>query len=841
MAIVNLPHKRVGNDIKLTVQVLDNGAALDWSSVTRIYASLQSDSQHVRMGLCVVEGPDSQDQTKLRLLYPAKSPQYAGVARLVLECNYMGHTSTLDTPAFVFVPSTAEEGTGPVDVEISASVDPETNDLQILVADVDTSVLDDAIQAANDAADAANEAAGQARSAAEQAQHMIDIHQGPQGPKGDTGATGPQGIQGPQGATGATGPQGPKGDPGETGPQGPKGDTGATGPQGIQGPQGNTGSSVDYPYELVNNLTTDDATKGLTAAQGVVLKGEISQLEQEVVPQDFILTRDRYSSDSTGLSGLIYAAGNAIAATSAKDSFVIPVQPGETYNIAQSGYKKAFCSSKPEIGSTLTGYGNIDGGGDVVIPAGVKYLMVIVDLPLHSTPFIIQRTTKIDDYYQNQIDAVGAETDKALKEVVSTWGGLGNLGSKAIAAIKGFYYIKTDPSLPNPAATYITTLQNTDNGRFKVLVYGDNTYIAGWELSTAARLTGVQTEKLTNKPGNVYGLDFYFTIDWDKVGGTNIAKSVSSNGISINFATAPGMQPTGLPLYKDVENNRKALQELQSDSFVGKTIVCLGDSITEGVVAIDQPYPAYLGKMTGATAINCGVGGTRVISRDSVSPTSQSGSYAAFDLVNLSSAIASGDYSTLIACGQYLANNNISSRPLAVANTLSGIDWDNVDYIVLCFGVNDWINGSPLGQLTDGNDGELVPKYSDTEFYGAYNKAIHNIMDAHKNIRVVVMTNPVGYRTDEPYSQSFRAARWGSNYKYGSGLTLEGYANATKDMAEYNTIPVFDFYHECGWNRDNFARYYLQDDGVTINTIHPASGYDYIASKLAAWLLSQFK
>lgn len=162
MAIVNLPHKRVGNDIKLTVQVLDNGVALDWSSVIRIYASLQSDSQHVRMGLCVVEGPDSQDQTKLRLLYPAKSPQYAGVARLVLECNYMGHTSTLDTPAFVFVPSTAEEGTGPVDVEIPASVDPETNDLQILVADVDTSVLDDAIQAANDAADAANQAAEKA-------------------------------------------------------------------------------------------------------------------------------------------------------------------------------------------------------------------------------------------------------------------------------------------------------------------------------------------------------------------------------------------------------------------------------------------------------------------------------------------------------------------------------------------------------------------------------------------------------------------------------------------------------------------------------------------------------
>ena len=159
MATVNLIHKRVGNDIKLTVQVLDNGVALDWSSVTHIYASLQSDSQRIRMGMCVVDGPDPQDTTKLRLTYPAKSSQYTGVARLVLECNYMGSTATLDTPAFVFVGHTAEEGTGPVDVEIPASVDPETNNLQILVADVDTSVLDDAIQAAYDAADAANEAA----------------------------------------------------------------------------------------------------------------------------------------------------------------------------------------------------------------------------------------------------------------------------------------------------------------------------------------------------------------------------------------------------------------------------------------------------------------------------------------------------------------------------------------------------------------------------------------------------------------------------------------------------------------------------------------------------------
>ena len=50
----------------------------------------------------------------------------------------------------------------------------------------------------------------------------------------------------------------------------------------FRGPQGNTGSSVDYPFELANNLTTNDPTKGLSAAQGVVLEGEIEDLQDKV-------------------------------------------------------------------------------------------------------------------------------------------------------------------------------------------------------------------------------------------------------------------------------------------------------------------------------------------------------------------------------------------------------------------------------------------------------------------------------------------------------------------------------------------------------------------------------
>ena len=51
---------------------------------------------------------------------------------------------------------------------------------------------------------------------------------------------------------------------------------------GLKGAQGDTGSSVDYPFTIVNNCTTNDPTQALSAAQGVYLDGKVTQLEAEV-------------------------------------------------------------------------------------------------------------------------------------------------------------------------------------------------------------------------------------------------------------------------------------------------------------------------------------------------------------------------------------------------------------------------------------------------------------------------------------------------------------------------------------------------------------------------------
>ena len=51
---------------------------------------------------------------------------------------------------------------------------------------------------------------------------------------------------------------------------------------GLKGAQGDTGVSADYPITIANNLTTNDPTSALSAAMGVQLESEVSQLELKV-------------------------------------------------------------------------------------------------------------------------------------------------------------------------------------------------------------------------------------------------------------------------------------------------------------------------------------------------------------------------------------------------------------------------------------------------------------------------------------------------------------------------------------------------------------------------------
>lgn len=328
MGTITLPNFRVSGTDRARVRLKDGGVYVEWSTMTDIKAWLYSVEQKAISGRFDVR-VDPQDGTRLVCVYSAQKPQYLGVNKIILQCKYEGAEKAYDKPLWNFVRWTDDQAGEEITID-----DPEV-DVEIVAEDMSSSVLDEATAAALAAAD-------RAEAAAEEAEHMVEIHRGPAGKspykgengnwfewdeeagqyvdtgvraKGDTGDT-------PDISIGTVTTVEP-GEPAAASMSGtpeapvlnlsiPKGLVGATpnftvgtvttGEPGTpvvvtltgtaeapvlnitipQGMQGNTGSSVDYPFELVNNLTTNDATKALSAAQGVVLDGKISQLQQEL-------------------------------------------------------------------------------------------------------------------------------------------------------------------------------------------------------------------------------------------------------------------------------------------------------------------------------------------------------------------------------------------------------------------------------------------------------------------------------------------------------------------------------------------------------------------------------
>ena len=331
MSTITLPNIRVSSDLTVKVRLKDGGVAIDWSTLSSIRALIYSDAQKAMAGRCVVT-VDAEDATLLVCQYAATKPQYIGVNRIVISATYMNEMKTYDKPALNFVRWTDDQAGEQITID-----DPDV-EVEIEVEDVSSSILQEAVDAAFSAAERADEAAAAA-------EHMVDIHQGPPGEDGKSPYIGENGHwyewdedageyvdteTEAQGETGTT-PDITIGtvttvEPGTpaaatmtgtpeapvlnlTIPKGVAGDTPAftvgevtTGQPGTpvvvtitgtaaapvlniqipQGLQGNPGSSVDYPFELVNNATTNDATKAATAAVAKGLKDDITQLEAEV-------------------------------------------------------------------------------------------------------------------------------------------------------------------------------------------------------------------------------------------------------------------------------------------------------------------------------------------------------------------------------------------------------------------------------------------------------------------------------------------------------------------------------------------------------------------------------
>lgn len=137
--------------------------------------------------------------------------------------------------------------------------------------------------------------------------------------------------------------KGVKGDKGDPGEQGIPGVQGEQGEKGDKGEQGNTGSSIDYPFEIVNNITEGGVEKALSAEMGKYLAE--ATMDKETV----IIATTEYTGKQEG-----YLAAKAVGATCSVTSSTnlwysdaIPVKVGMRCTMKSQGTGIAAIAWKP--------------------------------------------------------------------------------------------------------------------------------------------------------------------------------------------------------------------------------------------------------------------------------------------------------------------------------------------------------------------------------------------------------------------------------------------------------------------------------------------------------------
>ena len=587
---------------------------------------------------------------------------------------------------------------------------------------------------------------------------------------------------------------------------------------GLKGAQGDTGVSADYPIAIVNNVTTNDPAQALSAAMGVQLESEISQLDLEVNGFDTtteVLTPQPLTADKT------YNTNVSTMATSPADNegyycTRIAVTPGEVYRLSgvrsTSKYTLLFAtanSSRARLRRDEQG----DGSRvtiDVTIETGEAWLYVNLGSYNSATDGVwkvtnvTEHTDGLTDDVENLEDAVdeingNAVTTETAQEVL-----IDKYINMGLNTLKGRNNL---PSSVGDACCYIYVKPGE-----KYNIYGEGTsaYL-GLYCFADAKLNIKYKSGAMNTRTNGLVVEIPEGIE---ILGVNLV-AYDSDTDKVEKITTTNV--SGYKAYIDTE----CVSILKP--FAGKKIVVFGDSITENTYN-GKHYSDYIADITGATIINVGVGGTQLRQRTTPvdTPTSTLEAYAALDIVNMVKASCDGVFTKQVNAAQYL-KDNASDDNTAIVASLASIDWSDVWLVIVFGGTNDWKNaGADLGATGSTNVNKTL---------GATNEIIRMLLTAYPYLLIQFVSPIVRWIS---YSDGTGTdANWGDTYKNAGDITLKEFVEILGNEVELNHIPFQDIYNNLGWNKTNFAEYFGENDGT-----HPTYGLRFIGRKIARHLLA---
>ena len=268
----------------------------------------------------------------------------------------------------------------------------------------------------------------------------------------------------------------------------------------------------------------------------------------------------------------------------------------------------------------------------------------------------------------------------------------------------------------------------------------------------------------------------------------------------------------------NVLTNRITNLESIAGRFIGKKIVCFGDSIFANY---QKPYdiPSMLEAITGATVYNAAFGGCCMSDNNQTRKL--------FTMCRLVDAIVAGDFTAQKNSGVSItyAGTSINYVPDRIA-MMESIDWSQIDCITISYGTNDWNSNYALDNENDPDD--------TTTYLGAFRYSVEKLLTAYPNIKILPIT-PLWrfWDTNTGLPSEVQGDYIDSNtYIKGTGYHLWEYGDALMEAAKDYQIPVFDIYHVCMMNKFNRHQYFETTDGT-----HPKlDGRNMMSGMIAGYL-----
>lgn len=241
--------------------------------------------------------------------------------------------------------------------------------------------------------------------------------------------------------------------------------------------------------------------------------------------------------------------------------------------------------------------------------------------------------------------------------------------------------------------------------------------------------------------------------------------------------------------------------------YDGKTMVCLGDSITYG------GYTDVIKSDSGIIAQNAGLSSGRYAYSD------DSNQYInAFALHNIVDSIVSGDW-TIPDSIQGVSGYTNQYNQIQVIKT---IDFSKVDFVSIAYGTNDFSSATPLDNLGDEYDTEY--------FKGAIRYCLKKLLEAYPNLKIIGVTPCYRF-----WSENGTILYDSDEHTIG-GMYLNDYVEAVEEVYAEFHLPCVNNYALAGINKYNRLQYFALSDGL-----HPnVKGRAIIGHRIAEGILMNY-